>query len=69
MKDETSGKDQVLKRLAEAWTTKWDGQWQFEAHDGGFDHKSGGIALVFSVTPSKILAFAKGNFSHTCYQF
>ncbi len=26
-------------------------------------------ALVFSVTPTKILAFAKGNFSHTRHQF
>ncbi|WP_126557753.1 pyridoxamine 5'-phosphate oxidase family protein [Dictyobacter kobayashii] len=59
----------MLERLAEAWTTKWDGQWQFEARDGGFYHKSGGMALVFSVAPIKILAFAKGNFSHTRYQF
>jgi general stress protein 26 len=62
--------DDVLERLAEAWATKWDGRWQFEARNGSFHHKSGGgMALVFSVRPTKILAFAKGNFSHTRYQF
>ena len=59
----------VLERLAEAWATKWDGRWQFLARDGGFHHESGGTALVFSVTPTKILAFAKGHFSHTRHQF
>ena len=60
--------DDVLTRLAQAWTTKWDGRWQFEARNGGFYHEDG-MALVFSVTPTKILAFAKGHFSHTRYQF
>ena len=61
--------DEVLKRLAKAWTTKWDGQWQFEVGNGAFQHKDGGEALVFSVAPTKILAFGKGKFSHTRYQF
>ena len=61
--------DDVLKRLAEAWTIKWDGQWQFEARNGGFHSKSGEMALVFEVKPTKILAFAKGHFSHTRHQF
>jgi general stress protein 26 len=59
----------VLERLAEAWATKWDGRWQFDARDGGFHHTSGGMALVFSVTPTKILAFAKGTFCSTRHQF
>ena len=59
----------VLERLAQAWATKWDGRWQFLVRDGGFHHESGGTALVFSVTPTKILAFAKGHFSHTRHQF
>lgn len=59
----------VLERLAKAWTTKWDGQWQFEVRDGSFHHKEGGRALVFSVKPTKILAFGKGKFSHTRHQF
>jgi general stress protein 26 len=61
--------DDLLQRLAAAWTQKWDGQWQFEARNGGFYHKSGGMALVFSVTPTRILTFGKGTFSQTSYQF
>jgi general stress protein 26 len=57
--------DEMLKRLAEAWTTKWDGRWQYQARNGAFHHEGGGAALVFSVTPTKILAFAKGTFSQT----
>lgn len=61
--------DDTLSRLASAWTTKWDGRWQYEARNGGFHHKDGGMALVFEVKPAKILAFAKGTFSHTRHQF
>lgn len=59
----------VLKRLAEAWAKKWDGRWQYEARSGGFYHESGDLGLVFSVTPSKILVFGKGTFSHTRHRF
>lgn len=58
----------VLTRLAQAWTTKWDGRWHFEARDGAFQQPEG-PALVFSVTPTKVLAFGKGQFSHTRHQF
>jgi general stress protein 26 len=61
--------DDVLGRLAKIWTTKWDGAWQFVVSDGCFHDPSGGAALVFSVAPAKILAFAKGEFSHTSYRF
>jgi nitroimidazol reductase NimA-like FMN-containing flavoprotein (pyridoxamine 5'-phosphate oxidase superfamily) len=61
--------DDMLKRLAVAWTTKWDGRWRYETHGGRFHHPGGGAALVFSVTPTKILAFGKGNFSHTRHRF
>ena len=60
--------DQVLNRLAEAWAAKWDGRWQYEVRGGRFHHGTG-EALVFSVQPTKILAFAKGNFSHTRHRF
>src|SRR4030095_9864372 len=30
--------DRMLERLAEAWATKWDGRWQYEARDGAFHH-------------------------------
>jgi general stress protein 26 len=61
--------DAILQRLAKAWTTKWDGRWRFEARDGAFHHEGGGVALVFSVTPSKILAFSKGSFGQTRHLF
>jgi general stress protein 26 len=61
--------DGVLAQLAKAWSAKWDGRWQYEAHDGAFRHDGGGEALVFRVTPSKVLAFGKGTFTHTSYRF
>ncbi|MGH9230633.1 MAG: pyridoxamine 5'-phosphate oxidase family protein [Acidimicrobiales bacterium] len=54
-----------LERLAAAWETKWDGSWKFAVTDGGFHNDAGGLALVFAVEPTKILAFGKGAFSHT----
>lgn len=58
----------VLQRLADAWRSKWDGQWQYEVRDGAFHHGSG-EALVFTVTPTKVLAFGKGTFTHTRHDF
>jgi len=58
--------DDMLERLASVWATKWDGRW---TRSGGFHLESGGTVLVFSVTPTKILAFAKGTFSVTRHQF
>jgi general stress protein 26 len=55
----------TLERLASAWGTKWDGRWQFRAADDGFHHEAGGLALVFAVEPTKVLAFGKGTFTHT----
>ena len=59
----------LLEGLAEAWKTKWDGQWQYEVRAGRFEHKGGGAALVFSVAPTKIFAFAKGTFGQTRHRF
>ncbi len=65
--------DDALGRLAEAWTAKWDGRWQFVVRDGCFRHgddlEVSPAVLVFSVAPAKILAFAKGAFSHTRHRF
>jgi hypothetical protein len=61
-----------LERLAAAWRTKWDGSWKFEVgDDGSFRNEGGGDgeALVFAVRPAKVLAFAKGTFSHTRHVF
>jgi uncharacterized pyridoxamine 5'-phosphate oxidase family protein len=60
----------TLERLARAWAGKWDGRWTFRAADGGFtqdadvDH---GLAHVYAVRATKILAFGKGTFSQTRY--
>lgn len=64
----------TLTRLAEAWTTKWDGRWHYAVGDGCFHHRDGEVlapepVLVFSVTPTKVFAFAKDPFSQTRHQF
>jgi hypothetical protein len=56
----------LLRRLAQVWTEKWDGRWKYEVGEDGWEH---GAAMVFSVAPSKILAFGKGSFSQTRYRF
>ena len=60
--------DLALQRLASAWATKWDRRWQYQTRNGRFRHAAG-EALVFSVTPTKVLAFGKGTFSHTRHRF
>jgi nitroimidazol reductase NimA-like FMN-containing flavoprotein (pyridoxamine 5'-phosphate oxidase superfamily) len=62
----------TLARLAEAWRAKWDGRWQFVARDGAFSGSEGGEgrAEVFSVTPVKVYAHAKGDpFGATTHTF
>jgi general stress protein 26 len=60
----------ILQRIAPAFTGKWDGRWQFGAVDGGFKHPEGFIAMVFTVTPVKVFAHAKGDpFGATSYRF
>jgi nitroimidazol reductase NimA-like FMN-containing flavoprotein (pyridoxamine 5'-phosphate oxidase superfamily) len=58
-----------LRRLADAWTAKWDGRWQFKAADGGFRQHDDHQIQVYAVKPAKVLAFAKGSFSHTRHRF
>ncbi len=57
-----------LKRLASAWTSKWDGRWQYEVRNGAFHNEEATIP-VFSVTPTKVFAYAEGTFSQTRHQF
>jgi general stress protein 26 len=60
----------TLRRLAEAWMTKWDGRWRFEVGEDSFLNPGGhGRALVFAVKPDKVLAFGKGKFTQTSYRF
>ena len=61
--------EDVLKHLAEAWTAKWDGRWQFTVRDGAFQDE-GFPSHVYSVTPVTIFAYAKGDpFGQTRHRF
>lgn len=54
--------DAVLSRVAGTFAVKWDGRWRFTARDGCFRGPNGtGAAMVFSVTPVKVFAHAKGD--------
>ena len=56
----------MLARLVQVWRDKIN--WVFEVGDGVFlDRESAGAALVFAVTPSKILAFTKAPYGQTRY--
>jgi general stress protein 26 len=57
-----------LQRLADAWETKYQGDWHFDVANNAF-HGDGGEALVYAVIPTKVIAFAKGDFGQTRYQF
>jgi len=63
--------DAVLGRVAGAFAAKWDGRWQWTARGGCFRDPDGrGEAMVFSVTPAKVFAYAKGDpFGATTHQF
>jgi nitroimidazol reductase NimA-like FMN-containing flavoprotein (pyridoxamine 5'-phosphate oxidase superfamily) len=62
--------EEMLRRLSEAWAAKWDGRWRYEVRDNGFRHEDGtGAVFVFSVLPTKVLAFAKGTFGQTRHRF
>jgi len=61
--------EDVLKHLAEAWTSKWDGRWQFTVRDAAF-YDNGFPSHAYSVTPAKIFAYAKGDpFGQTRHRF
>jgi len=63
--------DAVLSRVAAAFAPKWDGRWQWIARDGCFrDADGSGEAMVFSVTPVRVFAHAKGDpFGATTHRF
>jgi general stress protein 26 len=63
--------DAVLAQAAREFRSKWDGRWQFTARDGRFRGSDGsGEAMVFSVTPVKVFAHAKGDpFGATRHSF
>ena len=60
--------DARLRELAALWESKYHGDWHFDVANGAFHHE-GGEALVFAVRPTKVLAFAKGEFAQTRFRF
>jgi hypothetical protein len=63
-----------LGKFATAFAAKWDGRWQFAVGAGGFRDPDAGEgqsqAQVFSVTPAKVFAHAKGDpFGATRHKF
>ena len=60
--------DTRLGVLADLWRSKYQRDWDFAVKDAMFHH-GGGAALVFEVAPTKVLAFAKGQFAQTRYCF
>lgn len=61
----------VLSRVAEAFAARWDGRWQYEVRDGGFQNQDAGMScVVFGVTPAKAFTHAKGDpFGATTHRF
>ena len=60
--------DAKLRRLADAWESKYGPEWRFDAHDGAFHHEAG-QAWVFEVAPVRAYGFAKDPYSHTRWRF
>lgn len=60
--------DAELRRLADAWESKYGTEWHFDAHDGAFHHGAG-EAWVFEVAPVTAYGFGKGAYSHTRWRF
>ena len=60
--------DARLRRLAEAWESKYGSDWHFDVRDGAFRHEAGD-ALVFEVAPSTAFGFRKGDYSQTRWRF
>ena len=58
-----------LRTLADLSRRKYHGDWDFAVENGMFRHEDGGSAAVFEVAPTKVLAFAKGQFAQTRYRF
>lgn len=61
-----------LERAASAWTTKWDGRWEYAVTESGFEDPGDpnhNQVLVFAVRPERVLVFGKGEFSHTSHRF
>jgi general stress protein 26 len=63
----------TLRRIADAYVSKYGEDWRFDVRDGAFVHTGaaeGSVALVFEVAPRKAFGFRKGEeFSQTRWLF
>jgi nitroimidazol reductase NimA-like FMN-containing flavoprotein (pyridoxamine 5'-phosphate oxidase superfamily) len=59
---------QALTPLADTYREKYNGEWDFTATDEEFVHPDGGVAHVFRVTPTKVIAFAKSPHGQTTFR-
>ncbi|MGP3999661.1 pyridoxamine 5'-phosphate oxidase family protein [Streptomyces sp. 8N706] len=60
--------DAELRRIAEAYESKYGSDWHFDVRDGVFHHQAG-EALVYEVAPSTAFGFRKGDYSQTRWRF
>jgi nitroimidazol reductase NimA-like FMN-containing flavoprotein (pyridoxamine 5'-phosphate oxidase superfamily) len=60
--------DSKLRRIADAYESKYGSTWHFDVRDGAFQHE-GGEALVFEVAPKTVFGFGKGEYSQTRWRF
>ncbi len=69
--------DDGLRRVADAYLSKYGEDWRFAVRDGAFYHDPGslpetdpGAAWVYAVAPKKVFGFGKGGpFSQTRWRF
>lgn len=61
--------DAVLRRLADAYESKYGSDWHFDVRDGVFVNGEGGEALVYEVAPTTVFGFRKGDYSQTRWRF
>ena len=61
--------DSRLQVLADSWRSKYAGDWDYKVGNGVFIHGEDNEAIVFEVSPVKVLSFAKGRFAQTRYRF
>lgn len=60
--------DPTLRRVAEAYESKYGNEWHFDVRDGVFVSQ-GGAALVYAVAPTTAFGFRRGEYSQTRWRF
>ncbi|MGH8986004.1 MAG: pyridoxamine 5'-phosphate oxidase family protein [Acidimicrobiia bacterium] len=62
--------DAKLRRIANAYESKYGSDWRFEVRDGAFFQESvPDGALVYEVAPATAFGFRKGEYSQTRWRF